>query len=169
MNMFKSVVASSLVCASLLSFGALPAFSQDASCDASLTDVMVAIVDENNVASEGLVKITGCDDLVLTYEDGRSVNVSDVFVTQSGQDFFEMNVTFIAQNFFEPMPEEYRVDDFLFRLAPDLDTITADRSDLALNYQMGAADTVFFKFKDGDNVRFLKVLDVEGTWEIDLS
>ena len=169
MHMFKNAVMASLLSVSLLSIGASSALSQDASCDVSLTGVMVAVIGPDNVVSEGLVTITNCDQLVMTFEDGRSVNVADTFVTQSGQDFFEMNVTFIAQNFFEPMPEEYRVDDYLFRLTPDLDVITADFSDLALNYQMGAADTVFFKYKDGDNVRFLKVLEVEGEWEIDLS
>lgn len=168
MHMFKNAVAASLLLGALSCFSTTAAVSNESTCDASLKGHM-AVLTEDGYSYAGEVTINGCDDLVITFQDGHSINVADAFEHQQGFDFFKMNITFIAQNFFPPMPEEYRVDDYAFRMVPDLSTITATHSDLALNYQMGAADTVFFKLQEAGSISFIQVTEVTGEWEIDLS
>jgi hypothetical protein len=159
-NMFIRTLVWSLM---LLCFASSSlAYAQDNGCDSQMK-ARLGVFTEEGLQYGGDVLITSCKGLFLRFVTGETINARDAFATEAGFDFFSMNISFIAKNFYAALPDEYAPANMTFMMFPRLEDITQDRSDLALDLN-GAANTVVFKFSETGQHMFLQVFETSGTW-----
>lgn len=160
----KHFVATVLA-AAWLATNHLPTIAQDANGCQSRMSAYLAEFSGTTFEYRGLVHVTACGGLWLVYEDGSHLDIKNTFATEDGFDFFETHLTYVARmlQLYGPVPMEYLPEGPAIRMMPSLDTITPDRSDLALSTS-GVADTIVFRFSDQHPLMLLKFFSAGRWW-----